>query len=88
MAKCCVKNAFGVARWAVQEVGIEGSERDVFTGRPGWISKVDALIIESHDWLKSGCRRSVYEATRDSDDEWQQGENVYIIRNNACIVRK
>jgi FkbM family methyltransferase len=79
---------FGIERVDVLKVDIEGSEREVFRGRPAWVGKVDALIIEIHDWLKPGCSDSVYAATDDFDNEWQQGENVYMTRSNACILRQ
>ena len=72
----------------VLKVDIEGGEREVFSGRPDWISKVGALIIEIQEWLRPECEKSVRDSTSDFDVEWQQGENVYMIRNNACIVSK
>ena len=71
----------------ILKVDIEGSEKEVFGGRPGWIDRVGALIIETHDWLRPGCRQSVMESTRDFDYRWQQGENWFFAREGSCILR-
>ena len=71
----------------ILKVDIEGSEREVFGGRPDWVDRIGALIIETHDWLRPGCGESVMESTRDFDDRWQQGENWFFARDGSCIFR-
>ena len=52
-----------------------------------WIDKVDTVIIELHERVKSGCNRSFYKGTTGFDDEWMQGENVYLTRHRGGVSR-
>ena len=72
----------------VLKVDIEGAEREVFSDPSAWIDKVDTLIVELHERLKLGCNRSFYNSTNGFDDEWVQGENVYLARNSGCVARR
>lgn len=72
----------------ILKIDIEGAEREVFHDASRWIEKVDALIIELHDRMKSGCNRSFYNATNNFDEEWYQGENLYVARNQGCLTRR
>jgi FkbM family methyltransferase len=76
----------GLDRIDLLKVDIEGAEREVFSHAQGWIERVDALIVELHERMKSGCVRSFYNATNDFDAEWLQGENVFLARRNACML--
>ncbi|MBS1191420.1 MAG: hypothetical protein H6R10_3212 [Rhodocyclaceae bacterium] len=77
----------GIDHVDILKVDIEGAEREVFADPSAWIGKVDALIVELHERLKSGCNRSFYNGTRGFDQEWWQGENVFVTRNRACLTR-
>jgi FkbM family methyltransferase len=72
----------------VMKIDIEGAEREVFKDPSPWIGKVDTLIVELHERLKLGCNRSFYNATNGFDDEWLQGENVYLTRSSGCVARR
>lgn len=72
----------------ILKIDIEGAEREVFNDASLWIGKVGALIVELHERMKSGCNRSFYNATNDFDEEWCQGEHVYLARNKGCLTRR
>jgi FkbM family methyltransferase len=71
----------------ILKIDIEGSEREVFRDPSSWIEKVDTLIIELHENMKSGCNRSFYSSTNGFDDEWLQGHNVFLTRSGGCLTR-
>jgi hypothetical protein len=72
----------------ILKMDIEGAEREVFSDPSSWIEKVDALIVELHERMKSGCNRNFYSNTNEFDDEWLQGENVYLTRSKGCLTRR
>ena len=71
----------------ILKIDIEGAEREVFMDSSSWIKKIDVLIIELHDRLKSGCSRSFYNGSNGFDDEWMHGENIYMSRKNSITLR-
>jgi FkbM family methyltransferase len=77
----------GLERIDILKIDIEGAEREVFSDPSVWLGEVDALIVELHERLKPGCNRSFYNATAGFDDEWFQGENVYLTRRQGCVTR-
>jgi FkbM family methyltransferase len=77
----------GIEHIDVLKVDIEGAEREVFGDPSSWIMKVDSLIVELHERMKSGCCRSFYSSTNGFDDEWLQGENVYLVRSAGCLTK-
>lgn len=79
-----IMDDFGISRIGILKIDIEGAEREVFTDSSAWIERVDALIVELHDRMKSGCCRSFYHGTNGFDTEWSHGESVYLGRRN-CI---
>jgi FkbM family methyltransferase len=64
------------------KIDIEGAEREVFSDTSAWIDKVDSMIIELHERMKAGCNRSFYCGSNGFDEEWQQGENVFLSKRN------
>ncbi len=66
----------------ILKIDIEGAEREVFADTSSWIEKVDSLIVELHEHMKAGCNRSFYCGSNGFDNEWNQGENVYLSRGN------
>jgi len=77
----------GIEHIDILKIDIEGAEREVFEDPSSWIDKVDALIVELHERMKSGCNRSFYRGSEGFDDEWVQGENVYLTRRGGCLTR-
>lgn len=77
---------YKIERIDVLKIDIEGAEREVFSDTTSWIDKVDSIIIELHERMKRGCNRSFYQGSGGFDDEWLQGENVYLSRKN-CISK-
>jgi len=71
----------------ILKIDIEGAEKEVFEDTSSWIGKVEALIIELHEDMKSGCNRNFYNGSNGFDDEWKQGENVYLIRGKYLTRR-
>lgn len=71
----------------ILKIDIEGAEKEVFDDTSSWIGKVDALIVELHERIKSGCNRSFYNGSNGFDNEWEQGENVFLTRA-TCLTRR
>ena len=69
----------------ILKVDIEGSEREVFTDTSAWIKKVDSIIIELHENIKTGCNRSFHRGSRGFENEWHFRENVYLSRSKNLI---
>jgi FkbM family methyltransferase len=78
----------GLERIDILKMDIEGAEREVFNDPSSWLGKVDAMIVELHERMKSGCNRSFYRGTQGFDDEWLDGENVYLTRRAGCVTRR
>jgi FkbM family methyltransferase len=77
----------GIDHIDILKIDIEGAEREVFRDPSAWIGKVGALIVELHERMKPGCNSSFYNSTKGFDDEWFQGENVYLAKNDGCLTR-
>ncbi len=78
----------GIDHIDILKIDIEGAEREVFRDSSSWIGKVDALIVELHERIKPGCNRSFYSGSNGFDNEWLQGENVYVARSGSCLTRR
>jgi FkbM family methyltransferase len=76
----------GIENIDILKLDIEGAEREVFSDSSSWIGKVDSLIIELHERMKSGCNRSFYNGTNGFDDEWLQGGSVCLTRSKGCLI--
>ena len=76
---------YGLSKIDILKIDIEGAEKEVFSNTSKWITQVNSIIIELHDWMKQGCSRSFYCGTPDFDGEWQQGENMYLSKDNSII---
>lgn len=66
----------------ILKIDIEGAEKEVFRDTSSWIESVDSIIVELHERMKEGCNRSFYCGSNGFDNEWHQGENVYLSRGN------
>ena len=64
----------------ILKIDIEGAEREVFSDTSAWIASVNSLIVELHEHMKVGCIGSFYVGSRGFDNEWKQGENLYLSR--------
>jgi FkbM family methyltransferase len=78
---------YGIDNIDILKIDIEGAEVEVFRDPSAWIAKVDALIVELHERIKPGCNRSFYSHSDGFDDEWSQGEKVFLTRRRGCILR-
>jgi FkbM family methyltransferase len=58
------------------KMDIEGAEKDIFDGDGSWLDKVKILVVETHDRLRPGTRRSVYRATDGFPWEYEAGEKL------------
>jgi FkbM family methyltransferase len=67
----------------ILKVDIEGAEKEVFSRTSLWIGRVNSIIIELHDRMKSGCSRSFYKGTNNErfNVEWSQGDSVYLSKD-------
>lgn len=68
-----VLKEYSISSADVVKIDIEGAEREVFSGKPDWISKVGLLMIELHDRFKPGCSEVVRAAMGDRSS-WTRGE--------------
>lgn len=71
----------------ILKLDIEGAEKEVFGDTSAWINRVDVLIVELHERMKAGCYRSFYCGSNGFDNEWKQGENVYLSRGD-CLTKR
>lgn len=78
----------GIEHVDILKIDVEGAEREIFRDPSAWIGNVDALIIELHEHMKPGCHRSFYNGSNGFDEEWRQGENVYLARRRGCVTRR
>lgn len=77
-----IMEKYKLPRISILKVDIEGAEKEVFDNATAWIERVDSMIVELHDRMKPGCSRSFYRGTPGFDNEWIQGENVYLTRGS------
>lgn len=66
----------------ILKMDIEGAEKEVLESADPWIDKIGVLIIELHERIKPGCKKSFYSATKGFDTEWIKGENIYKARKD------
>lgn len=64
---------YSISSADIVKIDIEGAEREVFKGKPDWISKVGLLMIELHDRFKPGCSE-VVRAAMGGRTSWTRGE--------------
>lgn len=80
-----IMQKYSVEHIDIMKIDIEGAEKEVFSNSYLWLDKVDAIIIELHERMKSGTNRSFYNGSNGFDYEWQKGENIYLSRKKSCI---
>jgi FkbM family methyltransferase len=64
----------------ILKVDIEGAEKEVFEHTSAWVGKIGAVVVELHDNTKTGCSRSVYQATQGFEFEWRKGETIFLLK--------
>ena len=64
------------------KLDIEGSELEVLSACDGWISKVGAVAVETHDRFKPGCHAVFERATRQFPFQFQHGEVNFAFRSD------
>jgi FkbM family methyltransferase len=62
------------------KIDIEGAEIEVFADPARWIKQVGVIAIELHDWLRTGCGRSVSIASKDFELRAKNGETTYFAK--------
>ncbi len=81
-----IMEKFNLDKIDILKVDIEGAEKEVFEDTSAWINKVDAIIAELHERMKTGANRSFYNGSNGFSLEWQRGENVFLSRKNKLSV--
>lgn len=63
------------------KIDIEGSEKELFEKNyEFWLPKTKCIIIETHDRMKEGCSKAVFNTIEKYDfDKFESGENVILI---------
>ena len=54
----------GIRRATLLKLDIEGAEHEVLRDAPAWIGRVDHIVIELHESLRSGCGALFAQATQ------------------------
>jgi FkbM family methyltransferase len=71
----------GLDKIDLLKLDIEGAEKELFSEPGPWLSQVDAICVELHDWFKAGCTRNFFAAVGDFGVEAWRGENVLVARS-------
>lgn len=63
------------------KIDIEGAEKELFSNfSPRWASKIKTLIVETHDRVKPGCTKALFDCLRDIDYDVELSADNFIIR--------
>jgi len=79
---------YNFAEVDILKIDIEGAEKEVFKDTSAWIGGVNSIIVELHEHMKSGCKRSFYNGSNGFDNEWTQGENVYLSKSGYLMQKQ
>ncbi len=79
-----IVDRFRMPRIDILKMDIEGSEYEVFSGNyEEWLHLTQALIIETHEWIKPGCEKLISDVMRIEGFEFEKnGENCVYFRTN------
>lgn len=44
------------------KIDIEGAEKELFESDTSFLSKINVMVIELHDWMKEGCAQTFFQA--------------------------
>ncbi len=71
----------------ILKIDIEGSEKELFSENfDSWLPYVKSIIIELHDWFRTGCASSFFRAISKYDYTIAfKGENVIILFDQPSI---
>ncbi|MEI6731236.1 MAG: FkbM family methyltransferase [archaeon] len=74
---------FGKREIDILKIDIEGAEKELFAHNyTSWISKVNCIIIETHDHISKGCESSLFKAIEGIEfKKSKKGENIILIKN-------
>jgi FkbM family methyltransferase len=67
----------------IAKIDIEGAERELFRSNHDWLDRVDLVMIELHDWLYPGQRRSnnfLRAVMRVDREVFINGEHLFCLR--------
>ena len=78
---------FDLGKVDILKIDIEGAEKEVFSDTTSWINDVNIIIAELHERMKPGCNRSFYCGTQGFDNEWKNGENIYLSRKDYHLSK-
>lgn len=75
----------GLLRVDILKLNIEGGEKELFeSNTESWLSQVDTIVIELHDWIRQGCSAAVMKATEQIFHiHTRQGANLMLMRMNT-----
>jgi FkbM family methyltransferase len=76
-----IMKTFGLSFIDLLKIDIEGSEKELFSGDcSAWLPKVGCIVIELHDWFRSGCASAFFKAVSDRPYTLSfKGENVVVL---------
>lgn len=75
----------GFKKVEILKMDIEGSEKEVFSHSPAWISQLDILAIEVHDHMKKGCEEAVFSAMKNFE-KFKNWPNYLFIRKSPAAL--
>ena len=67
------------------KIDIEGAEKEVLSGNPGWLSKTKVIIIELHDRKKAGCSQTFFNAFSNTNFECHPFGQNFLLFNRDMI---
>ncbi len=81
---------FKLEKIDILKIDIEGSEKELFSENfEAWLPYVKSIIIELHDWFRTGCGSSFFRAVSKYDYTIAfKGENVIILFDQQSIPEK
>lgn len=72
------------ARPFIVKVDIEGAQKQLFSGNPGWVSRANLIMLELDDWLMpwQGTSRPFFQAISEHPfDYLMSGETIFCFRD-------
>lgn len=75
-----------ISRVDLLKLDVEGSEIEIFADAADWITQVDAICLELHDQIRSGCSRAFFKAVEDFPIEFWRGDNVLVLRDRSILA--
>jgi FkbM family methyltransferase len=72
---------YNLSKIDLLKIDIEGSEKELFAlNFESWLPKVGCIVIELHDWMRSGCASSFFKAISPYNyDVSFKGENLTVV---------